>query len=82
MIHLRSNQNTVDSVQFRRLSPQQCQKIYWTCLEILESTGVRLYHQGALELLQKGKTDVVLTMGAGDIDRMAEDIVEVLKTKT
>lgn len=53
MIHLRSNQNTLDSVQFRRLSPQQCQKIYWTCLEILESTGVRLYHQGALELLQK-----------------------------
>ena len=33
------------------------------------------------ELLRNGKTDVVLTMGAGDIDRMAENIIEVLKSK-
>ncbi len=40
-----------------------------------------LSKEETLELLRKGKTDVVLTMGAGDIDRMAEDIVDVLKTK-
>ncbi len=50
---LQSNQKRLDTVQFRRLSEEQCQKIYWACLEILERTGVRLYHQEALDLLQK-----------------------------
>ncbi len=34
-----------------------------------------------LELLKKEDFDIVVTMGAGDIDRMANDIVETLKTK-
>jgi len=34
-----------------------------------------------LELLKKHETDVVLTMGAGDIDGMAGDIIEILKHK-
>jgi UDP-N-acetylmuramate--alanine ligase len=33
------------------------------------------------ELMQKHKTNVVLTMGAGDIDGIAEQIIEVLKNK-
>lgn len=53
MIGLRSNQATNQSVQFRRLSSQQCQQLYWSCLEILENTGVRLFSQDALDLLQK-----------------------------
>jgi trimethylamine--corrinoid protein Co-methyltransferase len=41
------------SVQFRRLSDQQAQRLYGACLEILERTGVRLYDQEALDLLKK-----------------------------
>ena len=35
----------------------------------------------ALELLENEETDVVLTMGAGNIDRMAVQIIEILKNK-
>jgi UDP-N-acetylmuramate--alanine ligase len=35
----------------------------------------------ALELLRIRETDVVLTMGAGDIDGLAEEIIEILKHK-
>lgn len=48
-----SNQLVFNSVQFRRLSDAQCQKLYWACLEILERTGVQLYHQEALDLFKK-----------------------------
>ncbi len=34
-----------------------------------------------LEMLKNRESDVVLTMGAGDIDRMVENIVEILKSK-
>jgi len=53
MAKIQSNQLNFNTVQFRRLSDGQCQKLYWGCLEILERTGVRLYHQEALELLKK-----------------------------
>ncbi len=53
MIGLRSNEATFQSVQFRRLSSRQCEQLYWSCLEILENTGVRLFAQDALDLLQK-----------------------------
>lgn len=48
-----SNQHIFASAQFRRLADDQCQKLYWACLEILERTGVRLYDQEALDLLHK-----------------------------
>jgi trimethylamine--corrinoid protein Co-methyltransferase len=48
-----SNDRTFKSVQFRRLSEAQCQKLYWACLEILERTGVRLYDQEALDLVEQ-----------------------------
>jgi trimethylamine--corrinoid protein Co-methyltransferase len=50
---LRSNDQIFSTTQFRRLSDEQCQKLYWACLEILERTGVRLYDQEALDLLKK-----------------------------
>jgi trimethylamine--corrinoid protein Co-methyltransferase len=53
MTGLRSNDHAFSSTQFRRLSDDQCQKLYWACLEVLERTGVRLYEQEALDLLQK-----------------------------
>lgn len=36
----------------------------------------------ALKRLQNSENDVVVTMGAGDIDRMANDIVGILKNKS
>jgi len=53
MSDFRSNEQVFPSVQFRRLSQDQCQRLYWACLEILERTGVRLYDQAALDLLKK-----------------------------
>jgi len=53
MTGLRSNDQIFSTTQFRRLTDQQCQKLYWACLEILERTGVRLYDQEALDLLKK-----------------------------
>jgi len=53
MTALRSNDQEFSTTQFRRLSDEQCRKLYWACLEILERTGVRLYDQEALDLLKK-----------------------------
>jgi trimethylamine--corrinoid protein Co-methyltransferase len=53
MTRICSNHRSFDSVQFRRLSDEQCQKLYWASLEILERTGVRLYDQEALDLFKK-----------------------------
>jgi trimethylamine--corrinoid protein Co-methyltransferase len=50
---MKSNTVFLDSAQFRRLSDDQNQKLYWACLELLERTGVRLYEQEALDLLKK-----------------------------
>jgi hypothetical protein len=41
------------SVQLRRLSDRQAQRLCVACLEILERSGVRLYDQEALDLLNK-----------------------------
>jgi len=51
--NIRSNDHVLSSAQFRRLSDEQCQKLYWACLEILERTGVRLYDQEALDLFKR-----------------------------
>jgi trimethylamine--corrinoid protein Co-methyltransferase len=39
--------------RFQRLSDEQCQKLHWASLEILERTGVRLHHQPAIDLLRE-----------------------------
>jgi trimethylamine--corrinoid protein Co-methyltransferase len=41
-----------------RLSPEQCQKLHNASLEILSRTGVRLYHQEAVDLLKKAGASV------------------------
>jgi trimethylamine--corrinoid protein Co-methyltransferase len=58
MPHVSINERVFDSVQFARLSPDQCRKIHWASLEILERLGVRLHHQPAIDLLEKGGADV------------------------
>jgi trimethylamine--corrinoid protein Co-methyltransferase len=53
MITTPANHNSFPGTQFRRLSDEQCQKLHSAGLEILDRTGVRLYHQPAIDLLQK-----------------------------
>ncbi len=53
MANICSNDYSFGSVQYRRLSDEQCQKLYWACLKVLERTGVRVYDQEALDLLKK-----------------------------
>ena len=43
----------INSRNFDRLSPEQCQKLHHASLEILSRTGVRLYYQRAIDLLRK-----------------------------
>lgn len=53
MADIRSNDVSFGSVQFARLSPQQCEKLHYASLEILERTGVRIYEPEAVELLRR-----------------------------
>lgn len=53
MSKIRINDRNYGGGQFSRLSPDQCQKLHYASLEILERTGVRLYDQEAIDLLKK-----------------------------
>jgi len=53
MVNIRVNDRIFGSVQYGRLSPEQCHKLHNASLEILARTGVRLYHQQAVDLLKK-----------------------------
>ncbi len=58
MVNTRSNDRAYPSGQYRRLSDEQCQKIHWASLEVMERTGVRLYEQEAIDLLQSAGAHV------------------------
>lgn len=58
MARVNVNDRIFSSVQFARLSEEQCRKIHWASLEILERIGVRLHYQAAIDLLKKGGADV------------------------
>jgi trimethylamine--corrinoid protein Co-methyltransferase len=45
-------------VRFQRLSTDQCRRIHWASLEILERIGIRLYLQEAIDLLKKAGADI------------------------
>jgi trimethylamine--corrinoid protein Co-methyltransferase len=53
MAKIHTNDRTFLSTQFQRLSYEQCQKIHWGSLEIMERTGVRLYEPEAIDLLRR-----------------------------
>ena len=53
MANIRVNDRSFESVQYRRLSDEQCEKIHCASLEILERTGAVLYDQQAIDLLKK-----------------------------
>ena len=52
------NDRIYGGAQYSRLSPQQCQKLHNASLEILARTGVRLYHQEAIDLLKKAGASI------------------------
>jgi len=51
--------NTVASPRLTLMSQEQCQMVHLASLEVLRRTGIRVYHEGALELLRQ--TDAVIT---------------------
>ena len=53
MANIRVNDRSFGSVQYGRLSPEQCEELHNASLKILERTGVRLYYQEAIDLLKK-----------------------------
>lgn len=53
------NQDTLAFPRMGMLSDEQCETIHRASLEILRRTGVRVYHDEALELL--GKSDAIIT---------------------
>jgi trimethylamine---corrinoid protein Co-methyltransferase len=53
MTMLNAAERSFEKAPFHRLTEQQCQRLFWACLEILERTGVLLYDSEALELLKK-----------------------------
>ena len=53
MANIRVNDRSFESVQYRRLSDEQCEKVHCASLEILERTGAVLFDQKAIDLLEK-----------------------------
>ena len=72
MANIRTNDSTSLSTQFRRLSDEQCQKIHWASLEVLERTGVRLCEQEALDLIKKAGAHV----SDGNLVRIPPGLIE------
>lgn len=58
MARISVNDTSLGSVCFARLSEEQCRKIHWASLEMLERVGVRLYLQEAIDLLKRAGADV------------------------
>ncbi len=58
MAKIISNQYALLSPYAKKLSDGQCQKLYYACLEILERTGVCLYEQEAVDLLNHAGAEV------------------------
>ncbi len=58
MAKIISNQYALLSPHAKKLSEGQSQKLYYACLEILERTGVCLYEQEAVDLLNRAGAEV------------------------
>jgi len=48
------NERSFGSAHFARISREQCQKIHWASLEILERTGLRIHDEEAVSIFKKG----------------------------
>jgi len=58
MARIRLDDRSYGGAQYARLSPEQCARLHNGSLEILSRTGVRLYHQEAIDLLKRGGASV------------------------
>jgi trimethylamine--corrinoid protein Co-methyltransferase len=58
MAKIRMNDQALGGAQYRRISPEQCQKLHNASLEILSRTGARLHDQEAIDLLKKAGASV------------------------
>ena len=58
MTHPVINESVFPMIRFQRLSTDECQRLHWAGLEILERVGMRLYLQEAVDLLKKGGADI------------------------
>ncbi len=58
MTQIRINDKIFGGAQYGRLSPDQCQKLHNASLEIMARTGMRLYHQEAIDMLKKAGASV------------------------
>jgi trimethylamine--corrinoid protein Co-methyltransferase len=72
MAKIRVNDAAFLSAQFRRLSDEQCEKIHWASLEVLERTGVRLHDQQAIDLVR----DAGVQVSEGNRVRIPSGMVE------
>ncbi len=72
MARININDTSFGSVHFARLSDEQCRRIHWASLEMLERVGVRLYFQEAVDLLKKAGADVT----DGNLVRVPSGLVE------
>ena len=52
------NHRNRPGVHFQRMTDEQCQRIHEASLEVMERTGVRLYEQEAIDLLQNAGAQV------------------------
>ncbi len=66
------NPRVIQSVSLAGLSEEDCRKLHWASLEILERTGARLYYQEAIDLARKGGADVC----EGNLVRFPAGMVE------
>ncbi len=71
MAHIDLNTDTLDTIQIKRMTTAQCQKIHWASLEMLERYGVKLHDRQAIDLLKKGGADV-----EGDLVYVPSGMVE------
>lgn len=72
MPRIRINDRSFGSVQYARLSSEQCRKLHNASLEILARTGARLYDQEAIDLLKKAGASV----SDGNLVRVPAGLVE------
>ncbi len=72
MTRIRMNDRSFGGAQYRRISPEQCQKLHHASLEILVRTGVRLHDQEAIDLLEKAGAAI----SDGNLVRVPAGLVE------
>jgi trimethylamine--corrinoid protein Co-methyltransferase len=72
MADIRANQSIAVSAHFRRMSDEQCQRIHWASLEVMERTGVRMYDEEAISLVSAAGAQV----SDGNLVRIPSGLVE------